>query len=95
MISVSFKFSITLFPALWTIVLAHSEQNLMAAEVLMYSFYKRAYVDGNSSSENSVLRKHRCEKKSNLLNSCVVVWFWFLIIYFQSPLMQNIFDNCL
>lgn len=81
MISVSFKFGVTSFSALWTNVQTHSEQNLVAAEILMRSFNNKVCVDGNSSSEDSVLWKFRCEKKSNLLNSWVAL---FLIIFPES-----------
>ena len=61
MIRVSFKFSVTSFCALWTSVQTHSEQNLVAAEMLVYSFSKKAYMNGNNSSENCILQKLRCE----------------------------------
>lgn len=83
--SVPFKFSITFFSALWTFIQAYSEQHLVSAEILMCSLTKK-YVDGNRSLENCLF----CEKKSKLLNSCVVLGF---VMCFQCPLLQNIFDN--
>lgn len=58
----------------------------------MYNFNRKAYVDGNGSSENCFLKAQMWKEKQSAKQLCGLGFF---VMYFQSPLMQNMFDNCL
>lgn len=77
MICVFFKFSVTPFCALWTSVQTHSQQNLVAQKFFCIALAKKCMQMGIAVLK-TVLRKLECEKKSNLLNSCVA---YFITVY--------------